>query len=323
MSLLLRLFGLLLLVSALALPMLQAPDRPVETLVARWAPPPSEFIDLNGQLVHYRDVGPRADPAPIVLLHGTSASLHTWEGWSKALRGQRRVISLDLPGFGLTGPFAGDYPTRWAGQPLYTADHYARFVLDLLDRLAVQRFVVAGNSLGGEVAWHIAAAAPQRVTQLVLVDAAGYRFIPEDVPLGWRIARLPVLGRVTEHFLPRPFVLQGLRAVYGNPAKIDEALIDRYYELTLRAGNRAALVQRLQAWSPDEGVERVSGVVAPTLILWGGRDRLIPPALAKRFAADIPGSQLVVFDDLGHVPHEEDPLRTVSAVKAFLGLPAP
>ena len=323
MSLLLRLFGLLLLVSALALPMLQAPDRPVETLVARWAPPPSEFLDLNGQLVHYRDVGPRGDPAPIVLLHGTSASLHTWEGWSKALRGQRRVISLDLPAFGLTGPFAGDYPTRWAGQPLYTADHYARFVLDLLDRLAVPRFVVAGNSLGGDVAWHIAAAAPDRVAQLVLVDAAGYRFTPEDVPLGWRIARLPVLGRVTEHFLPRPFVLQGLRAVYGNPAKIDEALIDRYYELTLRAGNRAALVQRLQAWSPDEGVEKVSGVVAPTLILWGGRDRLIPPALAKRFVADIPGSQLVVFDDLGHVPHEEDPLRTVAVVKTFLGLAVP
>ena len=323
MSLLLRLFGLLLLVSALALPVLQAPDRPVETLVARWAPPPSEFIDLNGQLVHYRDVGPRADPAPIVLLHGTSASLHTWEGWSKALRGQRRVISLDLPAFGLTGPFAGDYLARWAGQPLYTADHYARFVLDLLDRLGVQRFVVAGNSLGGDVAWHIAAAAPDRVAQLVLVDAAGYRFTPEDVPLGWRIARLPVLGRVTEHFLPRPFVLQGLRAVYGNPAKIDDALIDRYYELTLRAGNRAALVQRLQAWSPQEGVEKVVGVSAPTLILWGGRDRLISPVLAQRFAADIPGSQLAVFDDLGHVPHEEDPLRTVAAVKAFLGLAAP
>ncbi len=323
MSLLLRLFGLLLLVSALALPVLQAPDRPVETLVARWAPPPSEFIDLNGQLVHYRDVGPRADPAPIVLLHGTSASLHTWEGWSKALRGQRRVISLDLPAFGLTGPFAGDYLARWAGQPLYTADHYARFVLDLLDRLGVQRFVVAGNSLGGDVAWHIAAAAPDRVAQLVLVDAAGYRFTPEDVPLGWRIARLPVLGRVTEHFLPRPFVLQGLRAVYGNPAKIDDALIDRYYELTLRAGNRAALVQRLQAWSPEEGVEKVVGVRAPTLILWGGRDRLISPVLAQRFAADIPGSQLAVFDDLGHVPHEEDPLRTVAAVKAFLGLAAP
>lgn len=323
MPLLLRLFGLMLLVSALALPMLQAPDRPVETLVARWAPPPSEFIDLAGQLVHYRDVGPRGDAAPIVLLHGTSASLHTWEGWSKALRGQRRVISLDLPAFGLTGPFAGDYLTRWAGQPLYTTDHYARFVLDLLDRLGVQRFVVAGNSLGGDVAWHIAAAAPERVAQLVLVDAAGYRFTPEEVPLGWRIARLPVLGRLTEHVLPRPFVLQGLRAVYGDPAKIDEALIDRYFELTLRAGNRAALVQRLRAWSADEGVAKVVGVSAPTLILWGGRDRLIPPAFAQRFAADIPGSQRVVFDDLGHVPHEEDPLRTVAVVKAFLGLAAP
>ena len=322
MAWLLRLFGLLLLVSALALPLLQAPDRPVETLVARWAPAPSEFMDLQGQLVHYRDEGPRSDAAPIVLLHGTSASLHTWEGWSKALRGQRRVISLDLPGFGLTGPFAGDYPARWAGQPLYTADHYARFVLDLLDRLGVQRFVVAGNSLGGDVAWHLAAAAPQRVTQLVLVDAAGYKFNPDNVPLGWRIARLPVLGRMTEHFLPRPFVLQGLRTVYGNPALIDEALIDRYFELTLRAGNRAALVQRLQAWSPGEGVDKVVGVSAPTLILWGGRDPLIPPAFAKRFAADIPGSQQVVFDDLGHVPQEEDPQRTVAAVKAFLGLPA-
>ena len=130
-------------------------------------------------------------------------------------------------------------------------------------------------------------------------------------------------GRLTEHFLPRPFVLQGLRTVYGNPAKIDEALIDRYLELTLRAGNRAALVQRLQAWSPSEGVEKVSGVAAPTLILWGGRDHLIPPAFAQRFAADIPGSQVVVFDDLGHVPHEEDPVRTVAAVKAFLGLNTP
>ena len=322
MAWLLRLFGLLLLVSALALPLLQAPDRPVETLVARWAPAPSEFMDLQGQLVHYRDEGPRSDAAPIVLLHGTSASLHTWEGWSKALRGQRRVISLDLPGFGLTGPFAGDYLSSWAGQPLYTADHYARFVLDLLDRLGVQRFVVAGNSLGGDVAWHLAAAAPQRVTQLVLVDAAGYKFNPDNVPLGWRIARLPVLGRLTEHFLPRPFVLQGLRTVYANPALIDEALIDRYFELTLRAGNRAALVQRLQAWSPGEGVDKVVGVSAPTLILWGGRDELIPPAFAKRFAADIPGSQQVVFDDLGHVPQEEDPQRTVAAVKAFLGLPA-
>ena len=210
---LLRLFGLLLLVSALALPMLRAPDRPVERLVARWAPSPSEFIDLGGQLVHYRDEGPRGDPLPIVLLHGTSASLHTWEGWVKALRGQRRVISLDLPAFGLTGPFTGPY----AGQT-YTGANYARFVLDVLDRLDVQRFVVAGNSLGGEVAWRIAAAVPQRVAQLVLVDAAGYPIDAANVPLGWQIARVPVLGHVAEYLLPRSLVAQGLHAVYGDPA---------------------------------------------------------------------------------------------------------
>ena len=325
MAWLLRIFGLLLMLSALAIPLMRAPDRAVETLVARWAPPPSEFIDLDGQLVHYRDQGPRSDAAPIVLLHGTSASLHTWEGWAQALRAERRVISLDLPAFGLTGPFAG----RFAGQA-YTGENYARFVLDLLDRLAVPRFVVAGNSLGGEVAWRIAAAAPQRVAALVLVDASGYQFEPGAIPLGWRIARLPVIGRISEHLLPRPLIVQGLHAVYGDIAQINEALVDRYFELTLREGNRAALVQRAQHWTPGEGVEQVRGVSAPTLILWGGRDRLIPPALAQRFAADIPGSRLQMFDSLGHVPQEEDPAATVAAVQAFLaelpaavGLPTP
>jgi pimeloyl-ACP methyl ester carboxylesterase len=184
--------------------------------------------------------------------------------------------------------------------------------------LAVQRFVVAGNSLGGEVAWRIAAAAPQRVAQLVLVDAAGYPITATNIPLGWQIARLPVLGRVAEHLLPRPIIVQGLHAVYGDPAKITDALVDRYFELTLRAGNRAALVQRAQQWSPTEGVQRVTGVSAPTLILWGGRDRIIAPALAKRFEADIAGSRRLVFDDLGHVPQEEDPARSVAEVKRFL-----
>ncbi len=315
---LIRLIGILLLLSALAIPLIRAPDRPVETLVARWAPPPSEFVDLKGQLVHYRDEGPKTDPTPIVLLHGTSASLHTWEGWAKALRGQRRVIRLDLPAFGLTGPFAGAY----AGQD-YSTEHYARFVLDLLDQLAVPRCVLAGNSLGGGIALRIAAQAPQRVAQLVLVDALAYPVSGSSLPLGWQFARLPVLGHLTEHLLPRPLVLQGLRAVYGHPDKVDDALVDRYYELTLRQGNRAALVQRMQQWSASEGVDHVTGITLPTLVLWGGRDGLIPPAHGQRLAADIPGAKLQVFDDLGHVPHEEDPARTVAVVMDFLGLAPP
>lgn len=313
MGLLRRLIGLLLLASALALPLLREADRPVDSLVARWAQPPSEFMDLDGQLVHYRDEGPKADAAPIVLLHGTSASLHTWDGWTRALRDTHRVIRLDLPAFGLTGPFTG----RFAGQT-YTGANYARFVLAVLDRLGVQRFAIAGNSLGGEVAWRIAAQAPQRVTKLVLVDAAGYPLDGANIPLGWQIARLPVLGRLTEHVLPRPVIVQGLVAVYGDPAKITEPLVDRYFELTLREGNRAALVQRAQTWTPAEGVAKVTGVTAPTLVLWGGRDRIIPLDNARRFAADIPGAQVQVFEDLGHVPQEEDPGRSVAPVLAFL-----
>jgi pimeloyl-ACP methyl ester carboxylesterase len=313
MDLLRRLIGLLVLLSALALPLLREVDRPVEGLVARWGQAPSEFLDLDGQLVHYRDEGPKADAAPIVLLHGTSASLHTWDGWTKALQGTHRVIRIDLPAFGLTGPFTG----RFAGQT-YTGANDASFVLAVLDRLGVQRFSVAGNSLGGEVAWRIAAQAPQRVHKLVLVDAIGYPLDGQDIPLGWKFARLPVLGRLTEHMLPRPIIVQGLASAYADPAKISDALVDRYFELTLREGNRAALVQRAQTWSPDDGVAKVTGVTAPTLVLWGGRDRLVPPALAQRFAADIPGAQVQVFDDLGHVPQEEDAGRTVAAVVAFL-----
>ena len=311
MDLVRRLVGILILLSALAIPLVRQPDLPVEGLVARWAQPPSEFMDLDGQLVHYRDEGPKHGGVPIVLIHGTSASLHTWDGWAQALRAQRRVIRLDLPGFGLTGPFTG----TWAGQD-YTSTNDARFVLAVLDHLGVQRFAIAGNSLGGEVAWRIAAAAPQRVAALVLVDAAGYPIQDASIPLGWQFARLPILGGLAEHLLPRPMIVQGLTAVYGDPAKITEPLVDRYFDLTLRAGNRAALVQRARSWTSDQGVQQVTGVGAPTLILWGGR--IIVPATARRFAKDIPGSLVQVFDDLGHVPHEEDPARTVAPVQAFL-----
>jgi pimeloyl-ACP methyl ester carboxylesterase len=315
-GILVRVIGALLFCSALALPLVYAPDRSVTSLVALWAPPPSVLIDLNGQLLHYRDEGPRDDPAPLLLLHGTSSSLHTWDGWARALRGQRRVIRLDLPGFGLTGPFTGSY----AGRP-YTAESYARFVLDVLDHLAVPRAVLAGNSLGGEVAWRIAALAPQRVAALVLVDAGGYRITGGEFPLAWKIARTPVLGHLAEHLLPRALVIQGLHTVYGDPSRITDLLADRYYELTLREGNRAALVQRLQQGSPADGVAKVTGVTAPTLVLWGARDRVIASGYAQRFAADIPGARVQVFDDLGHVPQEEDPARTAQAVQAFLADP--
>lgn len=308
-----RLFGLLLILTVVALALSRAPDRSVESLVARWAPPPSDFVDLKGMVVHVRDEGPRDDPLPVVLLHGTGASLHTWEGWVAALKSQRRVITLDLPGFGLTGPFAGAYPEHD-----YSGDAYARFVVDVLDNLKLQRVVLGGNSLGGEIAWRTAWLRPERVHSLVLVDALGPPFTPESVPLGFVAARVPGLRWVTEIVLPRAMVAQGLASVYGDPSRITAELVDRYFELTLRDGNRRALGLVVRSLQPGRDAERIATLKLPTLILWGGRDRLIPPAVGAAFEAQIEGSQRVVFPELGHVPQEEDPARTVLPVKAFL-----
>ena len=312
---LLRLLGALLVLSAVALALSRAPDRSVESLVARWAPPPSDFVEVNGMVVHVRDQGPRGDPLPIVLIHGTSASLHTWEGWVKSLTGERRVVTFDLPGFGLTGPFGGSYaPDDYRGAA------YARFVVDLLDRLRLPRVVLGGNSLGGEVAWRTALLAPERVAALVLVDASGPRFVPEAVPLGFAIARVPLVNRLSEWVLPRGVVAQSVASVYGNPAKVTPALVDRYFALALRAGNRRALAQRIAVVVQGEDASGIEHIRQPTLIVWGGRDRLIPPATAQAFERAIPGSRLVVLPGLGHVPQEEDAALSVQPVRAFLGL---
>jgi pimeloyl-ACP methyl ester carboxylesterase len=312
-----RAVGVLLLFTALAMAWLREPDRSAQSLVARWAPPPSSFVVVRGQVVHLRDEGPRDDPLPIVLLHGTSSSLHTWDDWAKGLKGQRRVLRLDLPGFGLTGPFTGEGGGYAPGR--YSAAIDAAFTLDVLDRLGVTRAVVVGHSLGGEVAWRLAVQAPQRVAALVLVDAIGPPFAPGDVPLGWQLARAPVLNRLLDWVLPRELVAQGLATVWGDPDAVTPALVDRHFELTLREGNRRALVQRLQQLQLGADAERIAEVAAPTLLLWGGTDRLVPPSVGEDFARRIAGSRLVVLDGLGHVPHEEDPARTLAEVQRFLG----
>jgi pimeloyl-ACP methyl ester carboxylesterase len=287
-----------------------APDRTVAQLSARWATPPSKFMEIDGLGVHYRDEGPKDDPEPIVLLHGTADSLHTWDDWAQGLRSQRRVIRFDLPAFGLTGPAPdGDYSIA----------AYTRWVVQVLDALGVQHCVLVGNSLGGQIAWETAVNQPRRISKLVLVDAAGYPIASQSVPIGFTLARLPGMKSLMEHILPRGVIQSSVRNVYGDPSKVTPDLVDRYYELTLRTGNRAALGQRFAQMVPSN-TEALKTLHLPTLVIWGARDRLIPLDNAHKFARDIAGSQLVVFDDLGHVPQQEDPQRTLEALRAFLNL---
>jgi len=300
---------LLVLMISLTVTLTWAPDKPVEELVNRWALPPSTFVDVKGLKVHVRDEGPRNDTAPIVLIHGTSSSLHTWEGWVAALKGHRRVITMDLPGFGLTGPNARDD---------YSSAVYTQFVLDLLDTLGVKRCVLGGNSLGGDIAWQVAAAAPTRVERLILVDAGGYPLHAQSMPIIFRIAKTPVLNLMILYTQPRSIVESSVRNVYGDPSRVTPQLVDRYDQLTLRQGNRRALLRRIRQTDFGARASLIKTLKQPTLILWGGRDKLIPPDDARRFQRDIANSRLVIFDDLGHVPQEEDPARTAAAVLAFL-----
>jgi pimeloyl-ACP methyl ester carboxylesterase len=289
-----------------------APERSVDDLRARWAQPPSDFIEVNGLKVHVRDEGRRDDPTPIVLLHGSGSSLHAWDGWADILKRDRRVIRFDFAGFGLTGP---------SPDGRYSPDLDVALVIAVLDKLGVSRCVLGGNSLGGNVAWRTAAAHPTRVEKLILVDAAGYPYDSESTPLGVRLMRLPVPAVLLEQILPRFLVEEGLRNIYGDPSKVTQEQIERSIELTQRAGNRRALLDRArQRRTPGNEIAKIPELKVPTLIIWGGRDRLIPLSNAHRFHRDIAASTLVIFDDLGHAPEEEDPVRSVVPVKRFLGL---
>ena len=288
-----------------------APELTVADLQARWAPPPSVFEDVAGMRVHLRDEGPREDPSPLVLLHGTGSSLHAWEGWAEALKAKRRVIRYDMAGFGLTGPSPGG---------TYSIDNDVRLVIAILNKLDVKRCVLGGNSLGGAVAWRTALAYPERVEKLILVDAGGYPSQPQSVPIGFRLIGLPLINVLLTHTLPRGLVEQGLRNVFGDPGRVTPEMVDRAIAMNQREGNRRALVDRFRQRQAGSLAHRIPELKLPTLIVWGGRDRLIPPDNAERFHRDIAGSTLAIFDDLGHAPEEEDPARTVAAVERFLGV---
>ena len=295
----------------------QESDRTVTELSERWAAAPSQFIEINGMQVHVRDEGPKSDPMPLILLHGTSASLHTWDGWvfhlQNLLQGQkqehRRIIRFDMPAFGLTGPHPkGDY----------RIESYAKTVVAVMDALNVKRAIIAGNSLGGYVAWGTAVFYPERVAKLILVDASGLPFQAKSVPLGFKIASNPLLHSLLGDIFPRSVVQTSVENVYSDSSRVTADLVDRYFELTLRQGNRDALAQRFVQTQSGVLADRLAEISQPTLILWGRDDNLIPLELGHQFKQLIADSRLQIFDGLGHVPHEEGPLETVSSIVSFI-----
>ncbi len=284
-------------------------DRPVEALKPEYARAPSDFLEVMGMHVHYRDEGNPQDSLPVVLIHGTGSSLHTFDAWAASLKEQKRVVRMDLPGFGLTGPF----PDRD-----YTMDHYVRFVAGFLSARNIGRCILAGNSLGGQIAWNVALEHPERVQKLILIDAAGYPVKSTRVPLAFRMARTPVLNSILTFITPRFVVRSSVENVYSDKSKITDELVDRYFDLSLRAGNRQALVDRLQLPVDSSRALQVRNIRQPTLILWGAQDGLIPVESAYRFQRELPNDTLVILKHSGHVPMEENPAESLQAVLDFI-----
>jgi pimeloyl-ACP methyl ester carboxylesterase len=244
------------------------------------------------------------------LIHGTGASLLTWNGWTDSLKKDYQVIRFDLPAYGLTGP----NPTH-----NYSLDYYADFLGQFLDKLGVKKCVLGGNSLGGAVAWKFALQHPERVSKLILIDAAGYPMQSKSVPVAFQMARFPIVNQLFTVITPRAVVESSIKNVYADPSKVTPVLVEQYWDMARRAGNRAAFVARMTtANQPDNSWQKIKTISAPALIMWGARDLLIPVELGRRFEADLPNDTLVVYQNLGHVPMEEAPAQTVQDVKRFL-----
>ena len=287
---------------------LWTPDADRAVLEARHAAPPSAFVTVEGVRLHIRDTGPR-QAQTVLLLHGFGSSLHTWDAWAAQLERDRRVIRLDLPGFGLTGADpSGDYSDLRA----------VTLLAGLLDARGVARADVIGSSMGGRLAWRFAAERPDRVRRLVLMAPDG--FASAGFEYG-RPAGVPLLMRALPYTLPMPLLRGGVAPAYANQAALTPEVLERYRDMMIAPGVRQAILDRMASHvlvPPEPFLRRIA---APTLLLWGEQDRMVPAPHAADYARELPDSRTVILPGLGHVPMEEDPARSLAPVQEFLDAP--
>lgn len=267
----------------------------------------SRFISLGDVRVHYRSEG--RGPA-LVLLHGLMSCLRVWDGWVDELAPHYRVIRLDLPGFGASSPPAGQ-------------DYSLAYTLELLEelraRLDLDRFHLAGNDLGGFLAWLYAAQHPERVDKLILLDPLGY---PNELPPFVRVSAWPMLSEVLGTLGAHLVLAHYLRAAYGDPAIADQPSVARQRELLERASNRRALretCRQLREHERDHKLRRaMRRLRAETLLMWGERDLLLAPSGLEAWRRDLPTASVRLYAGAGHMPMEELPVLTARDAHGFL-----
>ena len=288
-------------------------DIPLDELKLKYTNSYSSFINISGTNVHYRDEGDSNDSIPIVLIHGTGSSLHAYDIWSDNLKKSNRIIRMDLPAFGLTGPFLSRD---------YSISNYTTFLKEFLDSINIRQCILVGNSLGGEIAWRFALEEPLMAKKLILIDPSGYPVISKSVPIGFKLAKIPILNKFLTYITPRFLVRLSVENVYFDKSKVSDSLVNRYFELSLRKGNRNAIIDRLKVsttlTNDTKTHTSIKNIKKPTLIIWGSDDQLIPVENAYKFNNDITNSKLVVMQQTGHVPMEEKPLESLKFTIDFL-----
>ncbi|MCP4136446.1 MAG: alpha/beta hydrolase [bacterium] len=277
-------------------------------LKQKYAGENSKFIEVQGMKIHYRDQG----KGPVlVLLHGVCASLHTWDGWVDELKDHYRIIRLDIPGFGLTGP-AKDSKS-------YTRDGSVWMVNEFVKALNLKKFHIAGNSLGGYIAWNYTLEYPKKVNKLILIDSVGYK---QTMPWLLKVASNPVLRPMVRHMMPRYFMHQAVEEVFGDKSKVTDKLKDRYFELAMREGNTGSYVDVFTIMRELSDKEEIStgikNIQHPTLVMWGGKDEWIPYKYFKNWKKDIPNGLFITYTNAGHTPMEEIPAMTAGDAHKFL-----
>ncbi len=316
MKWLLRIVGGLIVALVIAFLIFRTPDTDPAEMRAKYAAAPSQFVAIgNGVTVHLRDEGPR-NGTPIILLHGSNADLHTWQPWVDDLSGDFRIIRFDQVGHGLTGPDpAGDYSRA----------NYVEDIREVADVLGLDKFILGGNSMGGKHALAFAAAHPDRLAGLVLVDAGGMPMPDEEKDedngsgnIGFAIARMPGINRIAEQITPRSLIEQSLEQSVSVQSVVTDQAVDRYWELLRYPGNRAATMARFAAPYDPLTRDEIAAITAPTLILWGEEDALIPVSAGRWLDTVMPNATIAVYPAIGHLPHEEAPKATLQTLREWL-----
>ncbi len=263
------------------------------------------MLDVLGRRLHVRDEGRRDAPA-VILLHGFGSSLQTWDAWADDLAQDHRVIRFDMPGCGLSeGDVNGDY----------TDVRSMQLLVALMDQAGVAKASLVGHSTGGRLAWRFAAAHPDRVDNLVLVSPDGFASPGFDYG---KSPQVPTMLKWVRYALPKSLLRMSLAPAYANPAVLTDAVVSRYHDLLLSPGARDAMLARLAQTVLVDPRPLLATIRAPTLLLWGDKDAMIPVANAADYLKAMPGATLWRLPGVGHVPQEESPQSSLAAVRNFM-----